>query len=171
MASQKQPDTNPIDIAELKRLIEEANRAVAGAVANAGHGIRLCARIGSNLKKYKDIIGHGGWGAWLEENFSDFSTRTAVRWMKLGQKVDSGEFNPDDAKSLRQAYMMCDILPQPEENESSNAPAEINYLVHLDRLEASLRSIDVVKLPVPEQQQLRTRLRPIAELYTKLAAA
>lgn len=159
-----------MDLDELKKLIVEAEATVSTTVANAGQRIRLCADIGRGLKYHKQQVGHGGWLEWLEENLQDLTSQTARKWIKLAEAVDSGRLDLDSARSIRQAYILAGILPDPDDAASGTSPSPTNYLVYLDRFENAIRCIEVEKLPAQDRQKLRDRLKPIATLYAQLIA-
>lgn len=160
-----------MDLEQLKKLIAEADKTVATTVANAGFRIKLCADIGRGLKHHRQLIGHGGWINWLAENFEGLTHETSRKWIKLAEAVDSGKLDLDSAKSIRQAYILAGILPDPDESGAGSSSAAPSYLVYLDRFETALRDIDVAKLPASDRQKLRERLKPLASLYAQLMSA
>jgi hypothetical protein len=160
--------TETIDLNELKKLIEEADGHASSAVGFAGVRIKICARIGHTLKEYKKQVGHGHWLQWLQENLQELTDRTARKWMKLAEAVEQGKLDLDNAKSVRQAYILAGILPEPEESPSNHSSDAVSYLVHLDRFETEMRNIDIAQLSLTQRETLRQRLQPVATLYAKL---
>lgn len=163
------PDVPSIE--ELKELIKQAEDTISQTVAHAGYRIRLCANVGKGLRLHKKQLDHRQWLPWLEEHFSDeednaLTPRTAQRWMKLSEAVDSGRLDLDKARSVRHAYQLAGILPDPDEAQGGSKGSDTpNYLVHLDRLEAALRTIELNKLSEEERRQLAARLDSILRKY------
>lgn len=99
---------------------------------------------GKLLNATKKELGHDAFGDWradrlLSENLSE---RTSQRYMKLAKQCPDIkvllEWNP----SLRQAYIACGVLPEPEQsdNDSSTPPQKAHVLLaSLSGLQKNLR--------------------------------
>jgi hypothetical protein len=60
---------------------------------------------GGLLREAKESLPHGGWLPWLESNFT-FTDRTARRWMKLSEDMESGKLKSDTVSNLTEAYRL-----------------------------------------------------------------
>lgn len=71
---------------------------------------------GTLLIECKADLAHGEWLPWLEENFT-FTDRTARRWMKLVDDMQSGKLKSDTVSNLADAYRITtetrEIKPNP----------------------------------------------------------
>lgn len=71
---------------------------------------------GTLLIECKADLAHGEWLPWLEKNFT-FTDRTARRWMKLADDMQSGKLKSDTVSNLAEAYRITtetrEIKPNP----------------------------------------------------------
>jgi phage N-6-adenine-methyltransferase len=102
---------------------EAVDRALSDAVSHA----RVAGRL---LRQAKKIVGHGGWGAWLDGNF-ELSDRTARAWMQLAdewEQLDEPNRQRVAEMSLREALS---FIAKPREalpytgNAEWHTPSEI----------------------------------------------
>lgn len=73
---------------------------------------RSCFEIGKRLEEAKSIVGHGEWGAWLEENF-EYSESTAGNLMRIyrefgGEQIDmlTGKSPAETFEGLSQSQLV-----------------------------------------------------------------
>jgi hypothetical protein len=71
---------------------------------------------GNLLRECKAGIAHGQWIPWLESNFT-FADRTARRWMKLAEDMETGKLKSDTVSNLAEAYR---ITTEPHEAEDQD---------------------------------------------------
>lgn len=155
---------------ELQELIDQADDLGETTVTNAGKQIALCVAAGRKLAQFRKVVGHGQWVDWFADNVKGITVRTGQKWTKLAEMVDKG-LDVSNAKSVRQAYLLAGILPEPNDPHPAKASDGVTYLVHVDRLQAALRHIDLKQITDEQRGQLATRLKPIAELYASLLTA
>ena len=88
--------------------------------------IRHAVKMGKVLIRAKEILPHGKFVAWIEEN-AGISRETAARFMKLSNVSQMTHLEDDPSlKSLTQAYRVVGILPEPTPSpatDSSPRPA------------------------------------------------
>jgi hypothetical protein len=65
--------------------------------------LEKASEAGRLLIECKERLKHGEWLPWLESNFS-FTDRTARRWIKLAEDIDSGKLKTDTVSNLAEAY-------------------------------------------------------------------
>jgi hypothetical protein len=65
--------------------------------------LEKASEVGRLLMECKDSLKHGEWLPWLESNFT-FTDRTARRWMKLAEAIQSGKIKSDTVSNLAEAY-------------------------------------------------------------------
>lgn len=161
------------ELEELKHIVEEATKIGESTIDYLTQRLQSCIRVGEKLIEFKKRMPHGQWLPWLETNADKLSTtpttsRTFQRWMTLAKKVADGTLDVTNAKSLRQAYQLADMLPDVEDSKSKNGAAEPLYLTHALRLAAALKQIDVTRLSDDLRESLKSRLQPIVDTYNSL---
>jgi hypothetical protein len=65
--------------------------------------LEKASEVGRLLSECKSDLKHGEWLPWLESNFT-FTDRTARRWIKLAQDIQSGKIKSDTLSNLSEAY-------------------------------------------------------------------
>jgi hypothetical protein len=161
-------ETTP-DLEELMRLIKAADELATTTVATAGAQIRACVEAGEKLAEFRKTIGHGQWLNWFMDHIDSVSIDTARRWMKLAEVYNKGNgINVMSAKSVRQAYQLAGILPEPNDPKTSKGADGVTYLLHAVRLQHALEQINLEQLDEQQRAQLVARLRPIAGVYAAL---
>lgn len=65
--------------------------------------LEKAAEAGRLLIECKEGLKHGEWLPWLESNFT-FTDRTARRWIKLAEDIQSGKIKSDTVSNLAEAY-------------------------------------------------------------------
>lgn len=64
---------------------------------------RSCFEIGKRLEEAKSIVGHGEWGAWLEENF-EYSESTAGNLMRIYREFGGDQIDMLTGKSPAETF-------------------------------------------------------------------
>jgi hypothetical protein len=81
-------------------------QTLAGELDQLGKtALEKAMEAGGLLIECKRDLEHGQWLPWLEANFS-FTDRTARRWMKLVDDVESGKLKSDTVSNLADAYRL-----------------------------------------------------------------
>jgi len=164
MKAASHPDAPAVDLAELHRLILEAETCIGTTIGSAGARIRLCIRIGQMLRAAKTAAGHGHWSQWIADNAPTVEERTARNWMKLSECAEK-DGALQDARSIRHAYILAGIVPETGGDGGARAQHDpTNYLVHLDRLKAALELWDISAMDEGERRTMVERLTPIVKL-------
>jgi Protein of unknown function (DUF3102) len=99
-----------------ENLTVQARQQYATATKKSVEFVRQLALFGQTLHRVKEIVGHGGFLSWIEENF-DFSERTAQVYMSLWTHIKEIE----GAKSVSESLRMIKDSEQPEPNTQSSA--------------------------------------------------
>lgn len=153
----------PTEVEELKSLLDEANKVGASAAAFSAERLRVCISIGSKLTEWKKLIPHGQWQAWLNDRVPDLVERTRQRWMRLAQTHAQGRLDLDSAHGLRHAYQLAGLLPEATGSTSKTSTKDTSYVVHVARLTASLRLINITELNAQQRLEIREKLKPILD--------
>ncbi len=118
----------------------------AGSAVNASALALVCAwTCGRMLNAAKAKLGRGGFGQWRDEHLVPdvMSERTSQRYMKLAESCHDVRALLDWGPSLRQAYVACGILPEPErtadERDEEEAPKTRALLTSVSGLQKNLR--------------------------------
>jgi hypothetical protein len=99
---------------ELKRCAGEADKCAAMAQGCAEIAIRHAWNAGTICNRAKEIVPHGTFKDWLEQNCGDRGYHTMLKWMKLA-KVDLNLLlEVQNVKNLKEAYIAAGVLPEPE---------------------------------------------------------
>jgi hypothetical protein len=159
------------EIIDAVRLAVRSQHRTMGMV---GVTISRIIKAGRLLKAQRGEAAHGEWQAWIEANITEptgLTYRTTRNWVKLAEAHDRG-IPIETAQSVRQAYILAGLLPEPESTTASSAPQQSNYLVHISRLErtikAQLNAQPIEQWSQADRQALRTRLKWIADLLDRL---
>jgi len=134
--------------------------------------VRLAFEQGDDLILVKSLCRHGEFGKWIEDNFHK-SWWVANKYMRLAQvpRCDR-ERLLQDAKSLNDAFRALGIIsPEPakqlDDVPSITLPPEVqklNWIAEwVEREEPSFE-----KMPQIARDELKTRLRPVVEIYNRL---
>jgi len=165
----------PIDVAltrfrDLKQLAVEINGHAELIPLKANQAVTLandaCQEMilcGQALIRAKDLIHHGDWLGWLEENCT-VSHATATRYMRAAR-------SQINAPNIRKLYLAADILKEPDRNGSSPAePAEITA-GRVTKWVATLRvkiELQIEQWDEDERREVAISLEPLHELYLSL---
>lgn len=93
---------------QMRQYAVEANENHRAAMDAEASALKYARAAGDALRQAKQCIGHGGWGAWLKENFKA-SDRTANSYMRLAEEWDKLEplFESDHTPlSIRGALLL-----------------------------------------------------------------
>ena len=155
---------------EILRLYSVAQTKAADAVARAGEAIAAVIACGNLLMQAKSLCRHGEWLDWLEAHCGEIHRATAARYMSLA--VKARDLDLECAKTIRQAYVLAELLPEPDPSERSESPEPSPYLVHVARLERSI-TLSFAKRPITtwtpdERALLKERLAPLVQVYAEL---
>jgi len=169
--------------AQIIALESDAVRSCENAVKHATETVRARAEVGRLLTEMKAQLGHGNWLAWLTRHLSGLSSsndpaaihRLAQKRMELYARIREGIIRIDDAKSVREAYLLADLLPESSRSDASGKAlpgCDDPLLVRITRLTGALSS-EIQRQPVsewePERKQIwRERLEPLATLYEQI---
>jgi hypothetical protein len=168
-----QTEIVPSIVSDLHQAIAEAERLAHQAVSFAGAAINAAIAAGELFRKARKDVGRGDWQLWVESNCPMISYSTATRWMKLSEIKERDGIDVECASSVRQAYILAGLLPEPEGGSGKSESAACNYLVHVSRLERALRtqlqSAPLASWAASDRDALRDRLRPLVEIYNRLA--
>lgn len=162
---------------ELTSLGSEIVEHYETAIAEAGRAIRsgqeavkaalLC---GQALIKSKAILGHGNWMPWLA-NLGSIDQETARKYMFLAKSTHVLNF--DDCASVRQAYILAGIIPQPQERQANGA-FELTpkwTLSNLTRFTPRIDHAVVMGWQEQDKQAVRAQLEPLVRLYEELGTS
>jgi hypothetical protein len=90
--------------------------------------IRHAWNAGTVANKAKEIVPHGTFMPWVEENSGGRGYFTINKWMKLA-KFDLDQILSGSPKGLQDAYKITGILPEPESKaETEEGEKEKNKL-------------------------------------------
>lgn len=113
--------------------------------------------------KTKALVGHGNWEKWLLDNCGDVSVHTARRWMQLAKHAHARDL--DDCRTMRQAYIACGILPEPQQKTRAIGTAEVDlfacFVSEVSRLADKLEGLDLSTLPPARKEEIRGKLKDI----------
>lgn len=141
---------------------------------------RNIALTGQKLTLAKDALQHGEWKVWLTEQgiVGDgpecISEATEYRWRKAGEFLKENPQALDDPETVKRFFRLSGAIPDCELESGGPKPDCTNYIVHLTRLSASLRSQikarPIQEWPMEDKIVARERLRPLVEIYEQLEA-
>lgn len=155
----------------LKKREQEIDGNVEGAAKTALQAIWLAFEQGDDLLIAKSLCKHGAFQPWVEDNFPK-SYDIAWRYMKMASipKIERIQFlnNP---KTINEIYRQLGILPpdesKPKEIGSVTIPPEIQKLNWLAEW-FSKNQPKFEEMQETERQELKFKLKPIAEIYELL---
>lgn len=164
--------------AELIALKSEVIEHYENAITEAGRAIRsgqeavkaalLC---GHALIKSKALLKHGEWLPWLHR-LETIDQATAFKFVRLAKLCH--EINFDQCASVRQAYILAGIIPQPEPKQADGTVFELTpkwTLSSLSRLAPRIDRRVVVTWLDEDKQAVRAQLEPLVRLYEELGAS
>jgi hypothetical protein len=149
--------------------LEELGTAARDVHARVLNRVRL---LGTALIQAKKLKGHGRFLPWLEVTLPNVSTRTCQNWMRAARWSAENAQRFALLESVSQLYCLAGIIPEAQAPEVRSEPAfslaiAMRYVKPLGRL-----SVDqALRLPVDEQQALRSALEPAVNLYAALHAS
>jgi hypothetical protein len=179
LSDQQQPNELQIIEPEMAKVCDAVQEAIAAehqAMAAIHHLIRTKIIAGELLAAKRESAKRGDWVAWCD-NVLPISYDTANRWIGLFLFIKTrGEHALDDAKTVRQAYVLAGLLPESQGGTSGggSSASEDAYLTDLvrtnTRLSAQVAKRPLAQWPVDQLRSLRERLKPLVELYVEVQA-
>ena len=124
---------------------DQAARYSQIALKSGASALVYAWACGKLLNAAKARLGRGDFGKWRTENLlsDSLSERTTARYMMLAKQCDDVKSLLEWSPSLRQAYIACGILPEPErtsaEEGEDTAPKTHALLTSLSGLQKNLR--------------------------------
>lgn len=106
-----------------KSIVESHNTVETAHRLSKKHGreaITAAINAGQQLIAAKELVGHGNWLKWIEDNCEGITPRTAQNYMKLATTKHVAYLS--QATSLRQAYIVAGVINVTAEDK--NPPAE-----------------------------------------------
>jgi len=160
----------PTEVGELQDAIDLATAKVMDAMEAVQEAISAVVRAGQLLRDQRERIGHGGWYAWLDEQHLSISRETARKWIRLAEFEETHAERLAEAQTIRQAYVLAGLLPETESNpHASSGPNIIATLIKsTNHLSARIASRPIEKWSEHERLEVKTRLRPLVEIYERL---
>jgi hypothetical protein len=123
--------TELTELKKLKKAIRSGCDAVRICVKTAKQrnteAVKEAVLCGDNLRKAKDLLGHGGFTKWMknELSFSDSDIRMAQDWMRLSQLWSKTKsFSDLPPTSLQEAYRLCGIIENEEATHVETVPVQ-----------------------------------------------
>ncbi|MEQ1862776.1 MAG: DUF3102 domain-containing protein [Chthoniobacteraceae bacterium] len=165
------------NIEELRGAVREALECRDQAMAFVHRSLQAVVRAGALLNKAKGELEHGEFITWVEDNVQEITHATATRWMKLALFAETHGEQLDEAATVRQAYILAGILPEPESSSggggaASGGDAYLTYLVRsATHISARLSQKPITDWPAEDRRILRDRLAPLVRIYEQLTAA
>lgn len=161
------------EIKELRDLVNKATQVGCDTIDFLARRLSWCVTVGERLIEIKKRMPHGRWKRWLEEQVPKLSSeittaRTFQNWMRLAKGVTEGTINIADARSVRQAYQLAEILPEAEANRTKLGTNEPLILTHALRLVSALAILKFDEIDVQTRCILMERLKCIADAYYRL---
>ena len=165
-----------VNVGEIRSAVREALALRDETMALVKRSVAAVARAGALLNRAKAAHQHGDFMAWVKANVLEISYETATRWMKLALFAETHPKQLDEAATVRQAYILAGILPEPESNSggggTSGGDAYLTYLVRsATHITARLSQRPITEWPVEDRRVLRERLEPLVKIYQQLSAA
>ena len=156
-------------IPKINTVFDESEGFAAQAVGLAGVAIRERTKLGEMLNRAKKIVEHGNWLEWLGANCPRLTEQSAQRYMKLAKTSHVRYL--DNCASVTEAYRLAGLLPPRDETEGQDDEKQKgdNYVVHISRALDVLNKAAVDGWQSQDKAQLRARLKPLVDLYDRLA--
>jgi len=160
----------------LERLAENINDQyrqafsfASEAIKNGNAAVRSAIACGKMLDQAKRLIGHGRWLKWLSDNCSEIDERTAQNWMRLSKTKHVSDL--ENFANLRQAYIACGILPEPEAKTKAIGTGMVdiievfagNITKHISRIYTVLDGVDVQSIPQEKRVEIKAKLSELQE--------
>jgi hypothetical protein len=168
--------------AELARGISAFSKQASGfslhALKAGASALVYAWACGKLLNTAKANLGRGDFGAWRDEHLGDdvLSERTSQRYMQLAKQSDNVKALLEWSPSLRQAYIACGILPEPEraggdEGDSDEVKRQA-LLSSITGMQKKLRLFSGLKgkLGAAEKTQLKLAKREIDAFFDQILA-
>ncbi len=132
--------------------------------------------LGTYLNEAKTVVGHGRFKKWIEDNFKDFSYRSATRYMQFAKVA--GYKQLDTVHNLReyQKVLVSLGLREPAEGQGQQQLVDYNYFAVFTKtcLMAAQKFKEVFEhqplddIDEDTREQLKQQLAPIVAIYENL---
>jgi|GEM_PF-2198030 len=165
-----------LSLVENIRRTFNAAQALAKEASNKGREAILKAReCGQYLIEAKQAVGHGKWSEWLANSCHgcNLDRETARRWMRLAEMPIEAL---QEALSLRQAYIIAGILPEPhrEPGAQQGRPEGQRWLTGISKawelISHTLEKKPIETWPETDRQTLKAKLEPMVKLHHALSS-
>jgi hypothetical protein len=104
--------------------------------------IENAIRLGELLSHQKELLGHGAWGDWVDENLP-FSSKSVQRYMKL--YANREHLKNDNVSYLGEAYkLLTDSKDEPDQENIEENQSETGY----ENMEAKESEPDANDIPI-----------------------
>ena len=156
----------------IKKRESEIDAICDGAVKAGFKAIALAFEQGDDLILVKAGCKHGEWEEWLEKNFEK-GQDTARRYMKMAAvPKDDRSRLLTEAKSINDCFRTLGIIaPEPvkaiENHSTISIPPFIQRLNWIAEY-YSKSPPDIDAMQDGEREELKTKLKPIIQIYEKL---
>lgn len=102
---------------DIRKLHESTDSLAKLARDKCHEALAEALLLGQALNEVKQIVGHGNWLKWLEENCPKVPERTARRYMQLANRPLVADL--ENVKGLQQAYIAAGIIPEKPATKSN----------------------------------------------------
>ena len=160
-------------LSQAKAHHEEAISLADVTRKSGNEAIKAALLAGKALNEAKTIVGHGRWLLTLKERCPALSHDTASKYMRLANFAH--ERNLESCHGLRQAYLICGILPEPEAYDRPPEPPTPAERLMMRRVlsfttwfKGKLDAARLDALEAQERAKMKEELRPLVEVYERL---
>lgn len=120
---------------EINRLYAQALSHRDRAVEHAFTAVESAVECGRKLIEAKTLC-HGEFDFWLTTNCPQISRRTAYNYIAVARKVQTFAQSPTDFQTLKQLYIACGIMPEPEMHEHGVSKTVSGWLQWTPKIDA-----------------------------------
>lgn len=159
--------------ARLRARESEIDSHCEESVNSGFKAIALAFEQGDDLIEAKSNSKHGDWEDWLSLNFTK-SVRRAQEYIQFSKNVPKARRAAYllEAKSIRKAFEIAGIIPELPASAVNNLPTislppfvqKLNWLAEYYEKNPP----DFGTMQEVEREELKTKLKPIIEIYEKL---
>lgn len=166
------PELEPVEFTpdQVKEACAQAKDALDQAMGAVALSIEKILRAGALLRRQQELVPEGEWMGWIEANLS-VCYRTVRNWIKLAYFADRKSVDLENAQTVRQAYVLAGLLPEPG-SATAGSPPPGAYLIQVARVQRSIEA-EIAAKPLKdwapaEKQILRDRLEPFVRIFHQL---
>jgi hypothetical protein len=165
--------TTTVNVDELRADVVEALNTCEAGMEKLRASVAAKVRAGKKFAQAKEELPHGAFMDWVVITTPDIDHKTATRWIKLAVFVETHRERLDDETTVRGAYILAGILPEPQSSTGGgSAPQTAAWLTSLVRsathISARLAQRPIAEWPRTELCLLRERLKPLVEIFQQL---